>query len=151
MPEEMQNMQYLHVVNGFFPTTPSKGSSLVKSFPQTEFVFLEEDVDRYIQFIKDVAVYYSYLQEFNKEASSAKAVLRSSLKQRLDILTKKDQTGENGERSDSVNTGTKILEKKKKVVETTEELPSTSTPTPAQSAKEVGNKKRTKKRQMKGV
>ena len=153
MPDEMQNMQYLHVVNGLSPTTPSTGSSLVKSFPQTEFVFLEEDVDRYIQFIKDVAAYYSYMQEFNKEASSAKAVLRSSLKQRLDILTKKDQTMENGERSDSENTETKKLEKKKKIVEkkATEELPSTSTSTPAQSVKEVGNKKRTKKRQMKSL
>merc|ERR1711989_118239 len=84
-------MQYLHVVNGLSPTTPSTGSSLVKSFPQTEFVFLEEDVDRYIQFIKDVAMYYKYLQEFNKEASSAKAVLRSSFKQRLDVLAKRDQ------------------------------------------------------------
>merc|ERR1711928_320314 len=99
-------------------TTPSTGSSLVKSFPQTEFVFLEEEVDSYIQFIKDVAVYYKYLQEFNKEASSAKAVLRSSFKQRLDVLAKRDQAAaEKTEMANSGNSATKKSEKKKKAVE----------------------------------
>ena len=143
MPEGMKNMQYLHVVNGLSPTTPSTGSSLVKSFPQTEFVFLEEDVDRYIQFIKDVAVYYRYLQEFNKEASSATAVLRSSFKQRLDALAKKDQAAEKAETVNSGNVAAKKSEKKKKTIEkrTDGDLPSTSSTSPSTQTIKVGEKK----------
>ena len=141
-------MQYLHVVNGLSPTTPSTGSSLVKSFPQTEFVFLEEDVDRYIQFIKDVAVYYKYLQEFNKEASSAKAVLRSSFKQRLDVLAKRDQAA--AEKTEMANSSGNSLakksEKKKKAVEkrTEEDLPSTSSTSPSTQTVKVSEKKKKK-------
>ena len=144
MPEAMKSMQYLHVVNGLSPTTPSTGSSLVKSFPQTEFVFLEEDVDRYIQFIKDVAIYYRYLQEFNKEASSAKAVLKSSFKQRLDVLAKRDQAGEKGEMTDSGNAVTKKSEKKKKATEkrTEQDLPSTSSTSPSTQAVKVSERKK---------
>lgn len=132
MPGEMKNMQYLHVVNGLSPTTPSSGSSLVKSFPQTEFVFLEEDVDRYIQFIKDVAIYYSYLQEFNREASSAKAVLKSSLLQRLKMMAKKDQT--EGAESNKTEKKKKVLEKK------TGESSQSSNPPPA--VVQINNKKK---------
>ena len=152
MPEDMKKMQYLHVVNGLSPTTPSTGSSLVKSFPQTEFVFLQEDVDRYIQFIKDVAVYYRYLQEFNKEASSAKAVLKSSFKQRLDVLAKKDQTGEKGEMvgGSGITTVAKKSDKKKKSVEkrTEEDPPSTSSTSQStqQTVKVSDKKKRNGKR-----
>ena len=151
MPEDMKKMQYLHVVNGLSPTTPSTGSSLVKSFPQTEFVFLQEDVDRYIQFIKDVAVYYRYLQEFNKEASSAKAVLKSSFKQRLDVLAKKDQTGEKGIMVGSgITTMAKKSDKKKKSVEkrTEEDPPSTSSTSQStqQTVKVSDKKKRNGKR-----
>ena len=115
-------------------------------FPDCEhlYYFLEEDVDRYIQFIKDVAVYYSYLQEFNKEASSAKAVLKSSFKQRLDVLAKKDQARGRGEVVDSGNIGTKKSEKKKKVIEkrTGEDLPSASTPPSTQTVKGGEKKKK---------
>ena len=153
MSEGVKNMQYLHVVNGLSPTTPSTGSSLVKSFPQTEFVFLEEDVDRYIQFMKDVAVYYKYLQEFNKEASSAKAVLRSSFKQRLDVLAKRDQAAaEKTEMaSSSGNSMSKKPEKKKKGVEkrTVGDTPPTSNTSPSTQTVKVSEKKKKngKKRQ----
>ena len=91
----LNGSQYLHIVNGFSPTTPSTGSSLVKSssYRQTEFTLIDEDVNRYIQFIKDVAAYYSYLQEFTKEASSAKSILLSSLKLRADIINGKKKEG----------------------------------------------------------
>ena len=123
MSEMGDNMQYLHVVNGLSPTTPSTGSSLVKSFPQTEFVFLEEDVDRYMTFIKDVAIYYNYLQEFNREASSAKAVLKSSLKQRSDVMNKRMQmwSAAKSDSSDSQSSAVKKSEKRAKGVKKTGE------------------------------
>ena len=131
MLEGMENVQYLHVVNGLSPTTPSTGSSLVKSFPQTEFVFLEEDVDRYITFMKDVAAYHNYLQEFTKEASSAKAILKSSFKQRLDVLAKASEQG---------SSGTKKVEKRKKTLETKNEENSAGSFPPNQTTK--GEKRR---------
>lgn len=121
LPElDGRTYQYLHVVNGLSPTTPSSGSSLVKSFPQTEFVFLEEDVDRYIQFIKDVAVYYNYLQEFNKEACSAKAVLKSSLNHRLATM-KDGENADNNQPSTSKDAGKGKKPVKKRTVKETDD------------------------------
>ena len=91
----LNGSQYLYIVNGFSPTTASTNSSLVKasSYRQTEFMLIDEDVDRYIQFVKDVAAYYTYLQEFTKQTNSAKSILLSSLKLRADIINKKKETG----------------------------------------------------------
>ena len=133
LSEDMKNVNYLHVVNGLSPTG-SSGSSLVKSFPQSEFVFLEEDMDRYIQFIKDVAIHYNFLQDFNKEESSAKSVLKASLQQRLEGLeARKDGAGGND----------KAEKKKKMIIEKTiggakqSSDPSSSQPTHTEKRKKI--------------
>ena len=111
----LDGSQYLYIVNGFSPTTASTSSSLVKSssYRQTEFMLIEEDVDRYIKFMKDVAAYYTYLQEFTKQANSAKSILLPSLKLRADIINEKKKGGPEPVsfyREESANT----LETKKK-------------------------------------
>lgn len=146
LPEGMKNAHYLHVVNGLSAKTGPSGSSLVKSFPQSEFVFLEEDMNRYIQFIKDVAIHYNFLQDFNKEESSAKSVLKASFQQRLEMLeSRKDEAsgankaekkkkiiekkvGETQQSSDTALGQTTQAEKKKKIIKRRQRGP----PTPAE-------------------
>ena len=52
------------------PPVGGSGSSVMKAFSQTESIFIAEDVDRYIQFIKDVSAYHEFLTDFNKEQTS---------------------------------------------------------------------------------
>ena len=139
LPEGMKNAHYLYVVNGLSAKTGSSGSSLVKSFPQSEFVFLEEDMTRYIQFMKDVAVHYNFLQDFNKEESSAKSVLKASFQQRLEMLEgRKDEAkrkkviekkvGETQQSDDIALGQTSQAEKKKRIIKRRQK----ESPTPAE-------------------
>ena len=81
----LNDVQYLHVVNRFSTTRPLKSSSLVRSLNhrQTEFTLIEEDVDRYIQYIKDVAVYFTYLQNLQKKLVQQNPYYYPALKNEL--------------------------------------------------------------------
>lgn len=170
LPEGMKNAHYLYVVNGFSAKTGSSGSSLVKSFPQSEFVFLEEDMDRYIQFMKDVAVHYNFLQDFNKEESSAKSVLKASFQQRLEMLeARKDETsgGNKGEKrkkviekrvgetqhSDDIAPGqTSQAEKKKKIIKRRQKESSTpAEENPDEKKRKLATALESKKKELKKV
>ena len=116
----IDDMQYLYIVNGLSPNKQSTGNQ--KSYPQTEFIFLEEDVDRYITFIKDVAKYYALLQEYNKEINSASEVLKNSLKQRLFAMKKRESSSKTAKvKSTSGDSKTDGKKKKKSTIQSKEE------------------------------